>query len=200
MKKIKFLLVAVAALMSGVTMAQKVTCADVAIEDGAAELEFMIDSDQESTLCEFFLTMPTGIAIEQEDGDYIWENGSMLQRTHSVSIIDRPSAGDIYVLIKNESGKNFKTPSGQLLIVPIVAGNIINGTYQIGVDGVNITNLAAEQINTETSFTINVTVGPTGIDEVNGAGVQTDGKYLKDGQVIIKKGDKEFTAVGTSKK
>ena len=181
-------------------MAQKVTCADVAIEDGAAELEFMIDSDQESTLCEFFLTMPTGIAIEQEDGDYIWENGSMLQRTHSVSIIDRPSAGDIYVLIKNESGKNFKTPSGQLLIVPIVAGNIINGTYQIGVDGVNITNLAAEQINTETSFTINVTVGPTGIDEVNGAGVQADGKYLKDGQVIIKKGDKVFTAVGTSKK
>jgi hypothetical protein len=199
MKKIKFLLVAVAALISGSAMAQKITCEDVSMEQGgSAELVFCIESDQESTLAEFFLTMPTGIAIEQEDGDYIWENGSMLQRTHTVSVLDKVN-GDIYVLIKNESGKNFKTTSGELIKLPIVAGNVVDGTYTINVTGANITDLSPKQINAETAFDITVTVGSTGIDEVNGQGALADGKYLKNGQVYIKKGDKVFTVVGTSK-
>jgi hypothetical protein len=199
MKKIKFLLVAVAALISGSAMAQKITCEDVSMEQGgSAELVFCIESDQESTLAEFFLTMPTGISIEKEDGDYIWENGSMLQRTHTVSVLDKVN-GDIYVLIKNESGKNFKTTSGELIKLPIVAGNVVDGTYTINVTGANITDLSPKQINAETAFDITVTVGSTGIDEVNGQGALADGKYLKDGKVYIKKGDKVFTVVGTSK-
>jgi hypothetical protein len=199
MKKIKFLLVAVAALISGSAMAQKITCEDVSMEQGgSAELVFCIESDQESTLAEFFLTMPTGISIEKEDGDYIWENGSMLQRTHTVSVLDKVN-GDIYVLIKNESGKNFKTTSGELIKLPIVAGNVVDGTYTINVTGANITDLSPKQINAETAFDITVTVGSTGIDEVNGQGALADGKYLKNGQVYIKKGDKVFTVVGTSR-
>ena len=201
MKKFKFLLAAVAVLISGTAMAQKITCADVSIEKagGSAELEFMIESDKESTLAEFFLTMPEGISIEQEDGDYIWTNGSMLQRTHTVSVLDKAN-GDIYVLIKNESGKNFKTTSGQLIVLPIVAAEgILNGTYKINVTGANITDLSPKQINTETAFDINVTVGTTGIGEVNGVAELKDGKYLQKGEVLIKKGDKVFTAVGTNK-
>jgi hypothetical protein len=201
MKKIKFLLAAFAVLVSSASMAQKITAADVTIEQagGTADLLFCIESEQESTLAEFFLTMPEGLSIEKEDGDYIWENGSMLQRTHTVSVLDKAN-GDIYVLIKNESGKNFKTTSGELITLPIVASSdILNGTYQIKVTGCNITDLSPKQINTETAFDINVTVGTTGIDEVNGVADLKDGKYLQKGEVFIKKGDKVFTAAGTSK-
>jgi hypothetical protein len=202
MKKVKFLLAVVAVLVSGVAMAQKITAADVTIEQagGTADLLFCIESEQESTLAEFFLTMPEGISIEQEDDEYLFDLGSMCQRSHNGSVLDKTN-GDIYVLVKNESGKNFKTTSGELITLPLVAASdILNGTYEIKVTGCNITNLVPERINTEREFTIKVTVGPTGIDEVNGAeGALADGKYLQKGQVFIKKGDKVFTADGNSK-
>ena len=200
MKKFRFLLAAVAVLISGTAMAQKITCADVNIAQagGTADLVFCIESDQESTLAEFFLTMPKGISIEKEDDEYIYDLGSMCQRSHNGSVLDKAN-GDIYVLVKNESGKNFKTTSGELIILPIVAaGDILEGSYQINVTGCNITDISPKQINTETAFDINVTVGTTGIDEVNGEAALADGKYLKKGQVVIKKGEKVFTAVGTN--
>ena len=60
----------------------------------------------------------------------------------------------------------------------------------------NITNKAAQKIAKETEFTINVANGTTGINEVNADGMQADGKYLKAGHVIIKKGNRIFNAVG----
>ncbi len=199
MKKIKYLFIAVAALISGTAMAQKITCADVTIENGKAELVFMVESDQPSTLAEFFLTMPTGIAIESDDEGYFGDKGSMCTRGHELSIQDR-AAGDIYVLLMNKSKQDFKTTSGELVKIPIVAGNVVDGTYQIKVDGVNLTNQEPKQINTETSFVINVTVGTTGIEDVNGAeGALENGKYEKDGQITIVKNGKKYTTVGTSK-
>ena len=160
MKKIIFLLIFFVVFMSRVSMAQKITCADVTIEQGStANLVFSIESDQASTLAEFFLTMPEGIAIKKENDDYVYERGSMLQSSHSVSVMDKFN-GDVYVIIKNESGKNFKTTSGELITLPIVASsNMSDSTYQIKVTGVNITDLSPKQINTETEFDINVTVG-----------------------------------------
>ena len=85
MKKIKFLLVAVAALISGTAMAQKVTCPDVTIDKGGnAELVFSIESDQPSTLAEFFLTMPEGISIEKNSkGRYLFTKGDMPTEDHT---------------------------------------------------------------------------------------------------------------------
>ena len=65
MKKIKYFIIAAAALISGSAMAQKVVCPDVTFDqDGKANLVFSIESEEPSTLCEFFLTMPEGISIE----------------------------------------------------------------------------------------------------------------------------------------
>ena len=202
MKKIKYLFVAVAALISGTAMAQKITCAGATIEQGGtANLVFSIDSQVESTLAEFTLTLPEGITVQTEDDEYNYERGDMLQKSHSVTVTDKKGGG-IYVLVKNESGKNFKTNSGTLITLPIECANTVSGTYTAKVTAANIVNLDAKPIIEETAidFDFDITVGTTGISDVNGAeAALEDGKYEKDGQITIVKNGKKYTTVGTSK-
>ena len=205
MKKIKFLLAAVAVLMSGNAMAQKVVCPDVTIEKGdKAELVFSIESDQESTLAEFFLTMPEGISIEKNSkGRYLFEKGDMPTDDHTVTVTDKKN-GDVYVLLKNEYGDNFESTSGTLITLPIVADETaVSGPNVIKVTGVNITNLDPKQINTETEFDITVTVsGATGISEVNGAAAGSLGtfKAVKKNQIVVVSNGNEFTVGGAASK
>jgi len=198
MKTIKLLIIAVATLVSGSAMGQKIVCPDVTFDEGAAELVFSIaeNTDETATLAEFTLNMPAGVIIKTNDkGKYEYERGDLMQDEHTVTLKDKTSG--IYFLTKNEDGDAFTALNGELVTIPIVAGdNLADGTYQISVTKVNITNLAAKKIAKETSFTINVTKGATGITEVNADGMQADGKYLKAGHVIIKKGNRIFNAVG----
>ena len=205
MKKIKFLLAAVAVLMSGNAMAQKVVCPDVTIDKGdKAELVFSIESDQESTLAEFFLTMPEGISIEKNSkGRYLFEKGEMPTEDHTVTVTDKKN-GDVYVLLKNEYGDNFESTSGTLITLPIVADETaVSGPNVIKVTGVNITNLDPKQINTETEFDITVTVsGATGISDVNGAAAGSLGtfKAVKKNQIVVVSNGNEFTVGGAASK
>ena len=198
MKTIKLLIIAVATLVSGSAMGQKIVCPDVTFVEGAADLVFSIaeNTDETATLAEFTLNMPAGVIIKTNDkGKYEYERGDLMQDEHTVTLKDKTSG--TYFLTKNEEGDAFTALNGELVTIPIVAGdNLADGTYQISVTKVNITNLAAKKIAKETSFTINVTKGATGINEVNADGMQADGKYLKAGRVIIKKGNKIFNAVG----
>ena len=179
-------------------MGQKIVCPDVTFVEGAAELVFSIaeNTDETATLAEFTLSMPAGVTIKTKSGGkYEYEKGDLMQEEHTVTLKDKTSG--IYFLTKNEEGDPFTALNGELVTIPIVAGdNLADGTYQISVTKVNITNLAAKKIAKETSFTINVTKGATGINEVNADGMQADGKYLKAGHVIIKKGNRIFNAVG----
>ena len=205
MKKIKFLFAAVAVLISGNAMAQKVVCPDVTIDKGdKAELVFSIESDQESTLAEFFLTMPEGISIEKNSkGRYLFTKGDMPTEDHTVTVTDKKN-GDVYVLLKNEYGDNFESNSGTLITLPIVADETaVSGPNVIKVTGVNITNLDPKQINTETEFDITVTVsGATGISEVNGAAAGSLGtfKAVKKNQIVVVSNGNEFTVGGAASK
>ena len=147
--------------------------------------------------------MPEGISIEEDEGEYNYERGDMLQKSHTVSVMDR-AAGDIYVLIKNESGKNFKTNSGTLITIPIVAGDkAVSGPNTIKVADVNITNLDPKQINTETAFDITATVGgATAITEVNGAaaGSLNNVKVVKENKIVVISNGNEFTVGGAASK
>ncbi len=202
MKKIKSLITAAAILISGSAMAQKIVCPNVTLEDGTADLTFSIDenTDATATSVQFVLTMPDGISIEKDGPDYIVDKGSICQRSHTATALDKDN-GDILVLIINQSELAFKKASGELAIIPILAKeDLADGTYQIQVTQVNITNLNRQKIAKETEFTINVTKGATGIKDINADGMQADGKYYKNGEIIIKKGNKEYNAVGAIKK
>ena len=161
MKKFLFLLIAV--LTSLASTAQKITCPDVTIDKGGnANLVFSIESNQESTLAEFSLTMPEGITVQKNSkGRYMFTKGDMPTDDHTVTINNKTN-GDVYVLLKNEYGDNFESNSGTLITLPIVAdASLTAGTYRIKVSGVNITNLEAKQINTENEFYVNVIVEGT---------------------------------------
>ena len=205
MKQIKYFIIAVAALFSGSAMAQKVVCPDVTIDKGdKAELVFSIESDQPSTLAEFFLTMPEGISIEKNSkGRYLFTKGDMPTEDHTVTVTDKKN-GDVYVLLKNEYGDNFESNSGTLITLPIVADETaVSGPNVIKVTGVNITNLEPKQINTETEFDITVTVsGATGISEVNGAAAGSLGtfKAVKKNQIVVVSNGNEFTVGGAASK
>ena len=205
MKQIKYFIIAVAALFSGSAMAQKVVCPDVTIDKGdKAELVFSIESDQPSTLAEFFLTMPEGISIEKNSkGRYLFTKGDMPTEDHTVTVTDKKN-GDVYVLLKNEYGDNFESTSGTLITLPIVADETaVSGPNVIKVTGVNITNLEPKQINTETEFDITVTVsGATGISDVNGAAAGSLGtfKAVKKNQIVVVSNGNEFTVGGAASK
>ena len=81
----------------------------------------------------------------------------------------------------------------------VAADGLADGTYPIQVTGANIVNKAAKKIATETSFTINVTKGATGIKDVNADGGKSGNIKVvgKDGGLVIKTVDgKEFNAIG----
>ena len=123
------------------------------------------------------MTLPKGLSIQTEDGEYNYERGDMLVKSHAVTVTDKTN-GNIYVLIKNESGKNFKSTSGTLITLPIVATNVASGTYKIKVTGANIVNLNAQPIIAENAkaFDINVTIEGSDIPEPLIGDVNNDGK------------------------
>jgi uncharacterized protein YcnI len=199
MKKIKLLVLAVATLLSGSAMAQKIVCPAATLEEGTANLVFSIaeNEDATATLAQFVLNMPDGITVEKNSkGRYVYVKGELMQEDHTVTFQDKTN-GDILFLVKNEYGEEFTAANGELVSFNILADeSLADGTYQISVTDVNITNLGRQKIAKETSFTIAVTKGATGIKEVEADGMQADGKYLKDGKIVIKKGSKLYNAVG----
>ena len=202
MKKIKLLIIAAAALISGSAMAQKIACPDVTLEKGKANLVFSIaeNTDETATLAQFVLTMPDGITVETNSkGRFIYEKGELMQDEHTITFQSRKSGGILF-LTKNEFGDAFTALNGELVTVPIVAGeDLADGTYSIQVTEVNITNLAAQKIAKETSFTINVTKGSTGIKDVNAEDGKSGNIKIvdKNGNLVIKTANgNEFNAVG----
>ena len=202
MKKIKLLIIAAAAFISGSAMAQKIVCPDATFEDGKANLVFSIsdNTDATATLAEFTLTLPDGVTIEKNDrGRYVISRGDILDDDHTASLSDKKDAG-VYFLTKCETGYPFTALNGSIVSFNVVAGDgLADGTYQIQVTGANIVNLAAKKIATATEFTINVTKGSTGIKDVDADGVAKGTfKYVgKDGGLYIKTAaGKEFNAIG----
>lgn len=201
MKKIKLLIVAAAALISGSAMAQKMSCPDAILEDGQANLVISIadNTDATATSAQFVLSMPEGITVEKNSKNrYVFQKGELMQEDHTVTFQDKAN-GDILFVTSNMYGEEFTAVNGELISFKVVASESLeDGTYQIQVKDVNIVNLAAQKIAKETSFIINVTKGSTGIKEVDAEGASKGTfKYVdKNGNLVIKAAGKEFNAIG----
>jgi hypothetical protein len=163
MNKIKTLLVAIAGLISVNAFAQTIAPSpkEVVIEAGkTAEVEFVIENetDVKPALAEFFLYLPEGITVayDEDEEDYVYEkNGSMLIKSHSVGVSKRAD-GSFYVLVKNESGKEFKNTSGAYLTLTLEAASTFAGSAEARMTDIHLVKLDASkfQSETENSFTI----------------------------------------------
>lgn len=163
MNKIKTLLVAIAGFISANAFAQTIVPSPktVVIEAGkTADVEFVVENETETkpALAEFFLYLPEGITIsyDEDEEDYVYEkNSDMLIKSHTVGISKRAD-GSFYVLVKNESGKEFKSTSGAYLTLTLEASANFTGVGEARMTDIHLVKLDASkfQSETENSFTI----------------------------------------------
>ena len=131
MKKIKFLFVGLIVLVSGTASAQKVTVEDVKITaNGTADMDFVIDVPQTPTNSQINFVLPEGIEVAQEDGDYLYELGSIVAKKNNMDGFDKNGKGEYVFTLLNTKNQPFQSASGTLLTVTLQAGDVKEGTYQ----------------------------------------------------------------------
>ena len=167
MNKIKMLVASMAVMFCGNAMAQKITAQDVNIApNGTAAIEFSVEGTAPAALAEFELKLPEGLTIDQKNftaGD-IWNDG------HAASIKTKKKTGNTYVLIMSQDGEEFTAAAGKLITLNLNAGEVAEGDYEIQMLKINLTSLAATQMNTVEEDVIKVTVSKaTGINGINAA-------------------------------
>ena len=202
MKTIKFFVAAVATMIAGSMNAQTITANDVEIEAGkTAEVTFTITAETKAAIAEFKLDLPEGIAIQydEDEEDYVYElGGDMTVKTHAATI-KKQTSGAYYVLVSNNSGKEFKAESGDYLTVTLEASETaVSGEAKMR--DIILGNLAAQQMNTVEEATFKITVPVTeGISDVkadgskapvyNVAGQRVEnaqkGLYIQNGRKIL---------------
>jgi hypothetical protein len=216
MKKIRTLLVIAAALISGNAMAQRIAATEeVKIKaGGTADVEFsIVESEEKVALAEFSLFLPEGITIAQEydedEEEYfmLYEANSSMLRTgktapHSILITPKTDgSGAIYVLVKNEEGKEFKANTGVYLKITLQADESYAGQNTAEMKEIGLFRLDATQMNTVTEGSFLITAEGDGINNVtldnlngdiyNTAGQRvsrtTKGLFIQNGKKVVKK-------------
>jgi hypothetical protein len=200
MKTIKLFAAVLAAFISGNISAQTITASDVTIEPGkTADVTFTININEETetkaALAEFKMTLPEGITVkyDADEEDYVYEKGAaMTIKSHNVSI-QKTASGAFYVLVKNESGKEFKAASGDYLTVTLeAAANIASGEYTADMKEIGLFALNSSQMNTvkEGSFKITVptstAINGISLDDPNAEVYTVGGQRVKNAN--LKKG------------
>ena len=150
------------------------------------------------------IVLPEGLEIEKNArGKYNLSFNAEADRTsleyHSLSSQVQQD-GSVRIVCYSASADVFMGNSGAILNVPIVASSTVSGKGEVQVTNQEVTDATGMIAVKPATYSAEVTMGPTGIEEVNGEGSLADGKYVKNGQIVIKKGDKEYTTVGTISK
>lgn len=130
---------------------------DFVIQPGETkQLSIMLDNVTTYSAIQADITLPAGLTIEQEDGDYLFDLTSRKGRDHTVSSTTL-SSGAIRVLVSSPTSKTFSGNSGALIIFNIIADASLDADCTIGIGNV----IAAEANGTQhnlTNSTCNVTV------------------------------------------
>ncbi len=87
------------------------------------------------------LSLPDGLTVEQEDGEYIFDLTERKARNHTVSG-NLLANGDIRVLVSSQTSKTFSGNDGALVLFNVTADNTFSGTRHI-----DITNIIAAEAN-----------------------------------------------------
>lgn len=197
MNRIIVILSAAMLLFTGSTMAQKLSTENITIPvNSKANLVIAYESESAMTGGQFNISLPTGISLEfdEDSYDYVY---STPQKGYNVNV--NPYEGYSTVILSRKNKNVGALTSGTALITLslVVGGNVTAGEYKGEISGISFAQTGQSiDGNADFEFVIQVT-DATGINDVKTSGTQADGKYLKAGKIIIKKGDKEYNAVGS---
>ena len=115
------------------------------------EVEMILDNTTTFTALQADITLPEGLSIEQEDGDYIFDLTDRKNRNHTISSTTL-STGAIRILIASQTLKTFSGNSGALVVFNIIADATFSGQKTIG-----ITNIIASEVDRTEHALPNVT-------------------------------------------
>lgn len=199
-------IVALAALIfAGNIQAQTVSFSadDVNIKPGdTAELVISLENSMEIAAWQISLYLPDNVfvAYEEEDGekyyDYSVTKSSRHTRSHKAEIQEKADGGYLITCYASPT-KAINGTSGELVTIILQANDSFRGQGVGTIQGAVSTVASVQTKAEDATFNISST---TSITEVNADGMQADGKYYKNGEIIIKKGNKEYNAVGAIKK
>lgn len=187
MNKIKLLIVCIATVLSGNAMAQKVSAQDVNITSkGTADLMISLESPVVAAAAQLNVVLPEGIevAYNEDDEEYEYAKGEIVAKKKHISI-SKEADGSYFILI--QSGTDavpFKSESGTLITLPLVAGELANATVEGAIKNIKVSDFEGGKLINGEEATFNVTIGDaTAISKVTT-------EQLKNGEVYNLKGQK----------
>ena len=106
--------------------------------------------------------------------------------------------GTVTMVYVSLSAADIWGTEGAVVDIPFVASETASGVVDVKITKQDITSSQGAHVKPD-DYIVKVSIGTTGIKDVNAGGMLGDGKFVKDGQIVIRKGDKEFTTVGIKK-
>ena len=164
-----------------------------------ANLVVAYESENAMTGAQFNISLPTGISLEYDEDsyDYVY---STPQKGYNVNVNPYNEYSTVILTRKNNSVGALTSGTDLIKLSLVVSGDVAAGEYKGKISGISFAqNGISVDGNDDFEFVIQVT-DATGINDVNVSGIQADGKFVKNGQIVIKKGGKEYTIFGTSTK
>lgn len=123
---------------------------------------------------EFNISLPDGITIPQEDGDYLIELSTERTTFKNHNIFDAvlKEDGTIYVLCNSTKSKTFSGTSGEVATITMNVGAVKSGTYYVTLKNVIITRSDATSLKVGDIVSA-IAVGDNGSVKLNASGLAT---------------------------
>ena len=171
---------------------------DVKIEaGGTADLKVTFDSKVTIAGWQMFLYLPEGVEIlyDEEEEDYAIALSDLHAKRHACEVTKAKDGSMMLVMSGGTKTYEMSGNSGDLCTITLKASDSFSGSSDVAVKTIRISDKSGKaSAMADTSFKLEAV--PTGIKNVNAEGGKADGKYLKNGEIIIKKGGKEYNAIG----
>lgn len=147
---------------------------------------------------QFDVVMPEGLSIAMdEDGYYLIDLSTERTTTRNTNTFDSAlqADGSVRVLAGSTKSKTFEGTDGEVCTITVKAAEgIAEGTYTVVLKNIIMSDATGKTYKVDRSETA-VTIGTaTGIREISTGSV--NGKYLKDGKLIIIRNGKQYNATG----
>ena len=164
----KFYMTMVAMLCGVAAMAQNELYAeDFSVAQGAtsADLVVRMRNADEVTAFSFRLGLPEGVTmtLNKKGKKYVTIDEDRMD-DHTAIIQDAADGADM-ISVYSASKATFYENDGPVVTVPLTIEK--DGTYELRIYNVSISNPAAQSIATSTECTVTMQVGPTGINSIN---------------------------------
>ena len=200
-------ILAIACLLSAMTgFAQDaLTIENASIQAGeTGTLNVILTNTVKSYInCQFDFTLPAGLDVQRTKAGKVSAKNTCILTDRTLDdeeevefnfTLAEPSTGLFRVTMYNNDNLPFMGESGGAIMTLTVTASPDFAGGEGEVSAIVVTDTDRNSIKMSgAKFAVSKT---TGIQEVEADGMQADGKYLKDGKIVIKKGSKLYNAVG----